>query len=750
MARPYWRRTARASFPLARPGRTKQVFFTSDNFESSLPPLTIPSSMLAGLPEVTSAHFAGSLLLFVVNQKVYTYDYKADVWNMSQDKVSVCSAGQVEACNPLPSGVLDDKPKMSNSVFAYLYGDPIPQASIYVSDNGGCSFEKFTFQRQVCAVRPSGGITDTGSYWAAEGGGSLEPEAELAGALGGIFFLHALSQVGLLAVDNRKGMFAYSDHPLNRSLGLAFDYNETLEVLIPPDQRGFLILWSQHCLLVSPNSGQVVDTIHVEGGSHSITIHTLVACEYPTSPELFRNAQTHQVRPGPKTSSASVQPFGEDSRPKLVSSPPVSSLEAALMFLSRHTLQVLIPLPDSAFPTYDFKKCTVNIQAAIMDPKLHVKKCRIELIKGNFGGQMYTIDMNSELQVMATLIFQPGTSPIPLVIVSNPYSLGQRATISVQENTYDRSIRYKLDIKLKQQHHWGRTDPNFTSSIKRTTISTLMVDVVNKEISCVDMRPQTALISVGCDLEKRIFVQEKSSACSKGILNPLVLENNYTYVVEREAYDPTFHGQKATEDLVVAYQYKDLGCPHLVYYGTPWKPIVELWRGNDFQEVVQAEYVLREVHGLFTYSYLLTAGAAHCASQPQNWSTMTQTSGTQDHFPWNRENYVSCHNPSQDNPLRWPDVQYEILGGPTANRIVFKQRNGIYIFRLTIVDPYYSYCPLETTFSIYVHGAFPLFSLLPKLTIFLLVTSTLVAMWLAYTIPKLLRAREGLRIRGAG
>ena len=33
--------------------------------------------------EVTSAHFAGSVLLLVVNQKVYVYDYEANFWTAS-------------------------------------------------------------------------------------------------------------------------------------------------------------------------------------------------------------------------------------------------------------------------------------------------------------------------------------------------------------------------------------------------------------------------------------------------------------------------------------------------------------------------------------------------------------------------------------------------------------------------------------------------------------------------------------------
>lgn len=53
------------------------------------------------------------------------------------------------------------------------------------------------------------------------------------------------------------------------------------------------------------------------------------------------------------------------------------------------------------------------------------------------------------------------------------------------------------------------------------------------------------------------------------------------------------------------------------------------------------------------------------------------------------QNYVSCHNNNDDKPLLWPEVEYQILGGPTDNKVIFGQRNGIYIFLLTVVDPYY-------------------------------------------------------------
>lgn len=48
----------------------------------------------------------------------------------------------------------------------------------------------------------------------------------------------------------------YSEQPLDRNLGLAFNYDTTLDVFLCPGLRGFLILWSEKTLLVSPNSGE--------------------------------------------------------------------------------------------------------------------------------------------------------------------------------------------------------------------------------------------------------------------------------------------------------------------------------------------------------------------------------------------------------------------------------------------------------------------------------------------------------------
>lgn len=53
------------------------------------------------------------------------------------------------------------------------------------------------------------------------------------------------------------------------------------------------------------------------------------------------------------------------------------------------------------------------------------------------------------------------------------------------------------------------------------------------------------------------------------------------------------------------------------------------------------------------------------------------------------QNYVSCHDDKDSKPLLWPEVEYQVLGGRTDNKVIFGQRNGIYTFFLSVVDPYY-------------------------------------------------------------
>lgn len=47
------------------------------------------------------------------------------------------------------------------------------------------------------------------------------------------------------------------------------------------------------------------------------------------------------------------------------------------MFSGVGMLDILTPLPDAAFPTFDMQKCPINIQAILMGPGLQVKQCKV-------------------------------------------------------------------------------------------------------------------------------------------------------------------------------------------------------------------------------------------------------------------------------------------------------------------------------------------------------------------------------------
>nr|XP_017452127.1 cation channel sperm-associated auxiliary subunit delta isoform X4 [Rattus norvegicus] len=622
----------------------QRVFITKNRFEASILPLTIPKSMEVKMPSITSAHFVSdAMILFVIDGKVYSYNFIEDIWRTVNGITEPVSHISGDPCCFEGYFCLE----LSNNLFAYFRGGQMPGTNIYFSNNGGFSFELLNSDRM----------------------------SHLKGLLGGIFHFHSLSQVGILLVENNLGTFHYLEYPLNHSTGVPFLYESPLEVIIKPQQRGFLILWNQKTLLVSSNSGQIVEAMQLmeEGNINDLnvehaklTIHSIASNTYELAflveqDQLYYGSQSYM---GNYIIKLSNQQFWSE--------------EASVHFWDVGMLEVLTPVSDPYFPAFDFKKCLVNVQLALMDQSLQLEPCNVEFLESTMEDRMFIIDMNSKLKLSALMVPRKGMNPTPLVMVSNPHALGFKANLTQFGNMYDGNSKFKLDIELQQQQHWGNSELNFTASIKHEAISSITVDIADKTLSCVDLKPLSTLISVGCDLTKKVIVQK--------------------------------------------------------------------WKDGTLEEIMNAEYVILELNGIVTYSYSLTAATAHCRSQPQNWSIFKEDA--EKPSLWNRETYVSCHEDNQDNPLLWPNVEYQILGGRTDNKIIFGQRNGIYTFYLTVVDPYYSYCDLNTIFSVYVYGALPVAEFRPMTSILLMVTVTLFTMWLAYAIPKQLRTERGRRLTG--
>lgn len=102
------------------------------------------------------------------------------------------------------------------------------------------------------------------------------------------------------------------------------------------------------------------------------------------------------------------------------------------------------------------------------------------------------------------------------------------------------------------------------------------------------------------------------------------------------------------------------------------------------------------------------------------------------HRPLARPCSKSFQPPPQKVPRRLWDLDWAAPGGPQGRR-----------GRASRAAAAHSYCQLDTTFSIYVHGAYPHRLVQPEVGVALLVSGILLAVWLAYLTPRHLCAQGG-------
>ncbi|XP_074164796.1 cation channel sperm-associated auxiliary subunit delta isoform X3 [Sminthopsis crassicaudata] len=568
----------------------------------------------------------------------------------------------------------------------------------------------------------------------------------LDGILEGFFFFHSMSKYSMLLRNGKVGRFVYTEPPLNESWGIPFEMSGHMNIINLSGLKGYLILWDEKHLFFTNNCGQLVEEIPIkndkgikyESLAHSLNqVYSITGFEN----ELALLTKSKKFFYGTlgllSTSLIDIEDDG------------IGLINAAVMFESVGNILIVVPEHFHQSPAFDFTICPVNIQHLLMDLEIGLKTCKAEILRGNFNKKLFVLDMNETLKLSATLVPQPAQSPVPVITVSNPHSLGFKVKMYEDGYTYDGNTIFTLNIFVMQQHVSGRAHSSFVSNIKIATLSTITLDLIDRGMSCIDLQPQIGLISIGCNWNKRIIIRRDLNACMKNFLNPAELEDNYSYVLEKTSYDGSFHSrnQPDNKDLIVDYDYERLGCPLLVYYNSPWKPVIELWKESNFVEVVKTEFIIIEQNGLFTYNYSLNVGKALCKSQAQSWSSMIDASSKKDLNAWNRENYVNCREPDEKAPLVSPQAEYQILGGSSSNRIIFNQRNGIYIFFLRIVDPYYSYCDLTTVFSVYVYGAFPKRTLPDYVVALLIICFMFFLLWLGYIIPKLTKSQYGNRFK---
>ncbi|KAL8182205.1 UNVERIFIED_CONTAM: hypothetical protein K2H54_047680 [Gekko kuhli] len=421
------------------------------------------------------------------------------------------------------------------------------------------------------------------------------------------------------------------------------DENDELMITIPPGLRGFIILWTKNIFLLSSNNGLTTENITVfpteDYPDIVLPLHDQGVCNVAaTSNEIAALTKNQKLFYGGLDIAFSKMVLIGDKN-----SSEISTHCEVLMFDKTGMLTILSPVPSNESGFYNFHKCIINLQDRLMNVRPHLPPCPVEILTGDFHNKMYYIDMMQELHFNVTFVPKPGTGAFPYVTVSNPHALGFRARLMQDGFTIDGNIKFILQIILLQQYNSGMAELEFHDEIDSGGMSTLTVDIYNKGIFCIDMHPLTALIAMDCPPTKHIRPFKNITVCNKGLFNQTCLQDNFSYIIKRDVYDPSFLGRQHLdqEDLNVSYSYEHLGCPILLYYDSPWLPTLELWEDDKFVEYVSADFVLFEINGMHNYDYLLTASEAKCISQPQNWSTMFEWQSHPDpHTAWSRTNYV--------------------------------------------------------------------------------------------------------------
>ncbi|KAL6037245.1 hypothetical protein STEG23_000010, partial [Scotinomys teguina] len=173
-------------------------------------------------------------------------------------------------------------------------------------------------------------------------------------------------------------------------------------------------------------------------------------------------------------------------------------------------------------------------------------------------------------------------------------------------------------------------------------------------------------IAVGCDANKHIQV--------KGFNRTECQRRDFSYVIDKE-----YLRDNPPENLKIRYDVGKYGCPRRLEFNKPFHPIIELHNENGFVSKVTANFIVWEIHGRNDYTFNYTM----------------------------KQNYRPCFSYAIGKPgdLNQP---YEILNMSNKNHLLWPMDHaGMYVFRVKILDPNFSFCNLTTIFAIETFGVIP-------------------------------------------
>ncbi|XP_048968357.1 cation channel sperm-associated auxiliary subunit epsilon isoform X1 [Canis lupus dingo] len=320
------------------------------------------------------------------------------------------------------------------------------------------------------------------------------------------------------------------------------------------------------------------------------------------------------------------------------------------------------------------------------------EKCPYVAFHNNIFSIFYFLDKGQNLSIWTQIVYPENMG---LYIVVESY--GPNILQEKDQTHYEIALGYctkTMTVTFFQNINYEAVDDYFKLQHQNTGLVLVQVRP-NEYARACPIAQKVFQIAVGCDSNKFITV--------KGFNKKDCLQHDFFYVIEK-----SYLRNQTSKNLRVKYNWKKYGCPLRLDFGEKFHPLLQLYDNNGYVEDVEVNFIVWEIHGRNDYSFNNTMKKSGCLNEAQTWKSMTELNK---HLPleeaWGPENYKHCFSYAIGKPgdLNQP---YEIINKSNYNHLVWPEdHSGMYVFRVKILDPNYSFCNLTTVFAIETFGMIP-------------------------------------------
>ncbi|XP_025897122.1 cation channel sperm-associated protein subunit epsilon [Nothoprocta perdicaria] len=317
--------------------------------------------------------------------------------------------------------------------------------------------------------------------------------------------------------------------------------------------------------------------------------------------------------------------------------------------------------------------------------------CSIIAFLHNMHFSIYYLDMGDELTFWSQIVFEENVDIGTYLEVYRPELLLLRGS-----SKYEIARRVCTKNETFTFYHYNdyTLESNYTKALELTSgVMSVEMQPSVFEASC-KLNCKVAHFFVGCPPGRHIVVERPPEvACRR--------HDFTTYRIPGK-----FLWRQTVEDKIAYYDWDKYGCLMELHYEQYFQPVISLYDGDKYVRRVEANFILWEMKGRSDYGYTSSMKEEGCLHKAQSWPMMLNASknSTLDEI-WGPQNYRSCFVFDENSTEEGLYEQYQILNMTSTNSIAWSpSHSGIYVFRVRIVDPNYSFCDLKAFFAVRTYG----------------------------------------------